>query len=123
MIPKPPTLRIRPRILGLFVLGLLVAFIGACASDGAPPASSAALASVDAGTPQTVKAAPTLEWSKKNLACKEARREAKRAARKQCTSASDVKSAKDSCECEPGVENKRKWRCSAEASYVCEGGA
>lgn len=106
----------------VFALAIIAALAVACAGTREAQEPSQ-LASVQAGTPQSVRVSPTLEWTQVKSACKEARRQAKLAASRECSSATSIQSERDSCECSPGSENSRKWQCSAEATYLCADGA
>jgi hypothetical protein len=95
-------------------LGLAATLLLACA--GIPKVSSP-----PAGEVHSVRAETPHEWSRRSVACTDARKRARVNAQSECELA-QLTADKDACSCERDPEAGGGWVCSAEADYVCVAG-
>jgi len=115
---RPPAALFDTRRVRRFVLmgAATLAVLLASGCQSVPPVSTPPPRNA-----QTITAGTDLDWTSKSRSCQEARREVKKAAKRECKLAS-YSVASDSCECDNEERGARFWHCSTQAVFTCEGG-
>jgi len=107
--------RIRGRpLVSIVGLGLAAAWLLACSAI--PPVSPE-----PPGQVHTIRAETPHEWSRRTVACTDARKRARINAESECDLA-QISAGRDACTCHRDAAAGGGWVCSAEAAYVCVAG-